>query len=420
VCEAELHRPHSVEQVNVNAGSPEDSEGVLVQGSYGSERLSTALILTLFASLCVLVAAAVMLVAANRRVRHVESALLKAEDESLKRAGRIRALVKIASLDTNDEWLTTVLQIATAALRPGKPMFGVFTHLEGETIVTDGATFTSAAETRLRETHHPGAMFPYRRTIQSLLTGRTQAWNDLSFLRGNGMLAEELGVCSVIGTPLEIGRHTYFLMFASLEAMGTESFEEDDIAYVDAVAAQFANRFIQQQQFERIKFQIEHDALTGIENRVQFRKRLRDHVGERRPVAVAFIDLDSFREINDRVGHQIADEVLVEVAAGLAAICPEHSVARLSGDEFGVLLAGMEPLEGVAAALKPYAELFAKPFHTGDRTGTQMLSVRASIGVARFPADGGTAEDVMRRANVALGLAKARGGSTTLVFDASM
>jgi diguanylate cyclase (GGDEF)-like protein len=393
---------------------------VLVQGSYGSERLSTALILTLFASLCVLVAAAVMLVAANRRVRHVESALLKAEDESLKRAGRIRALVKIASLDTNDEWLTTVLQIATAALRPGKPMFGVFTHLEGETIVTDGATFTSAAETRLRETHHPGAMFPYRRTIQSLLRGRTQAWNDLSFLRGNGMLAEELGVCSVIGTPLEIGRHTYFLMFASLEAMGTESFEEDDIAYVDAVAAQFANRFIQQQQFERIKFQIEHDALTGIENRVQFRKRLRDHVGERRPVAVAFIDLDSFREINDRVGHQIADEVLVEVAAGLAAICPEHSVARLSGDEFGVLLAGMEPLEGVAAALKPYAELFAKPFHTGDRTGTQMLSVRASIGVARFPADGGTAEDVMRRANVALGLAKARGGSTTLVFDASM
>jgi diguanylate cyclase (GGDEF)-like protein len=234
------------------------------------------------------------------------------------------------------------------------------------------------------------------------------------------MLAEELGVCSVIGTPLEIGRHTYFLMFASLEAMGTESFEEDDIAYVDAVAAQFANRFIQQQQFERIKFQIEHDALTGIENRVQFRRRLREHVWDRRPVAVAFIDLDGFREINDRVGHQIADEVLVEVAAGLAAICPENSVARLSGDEFGVLLAGTEPLEGVTAALQPYAELFTTPFHTGDRTGTQMLSVRASIGVARFPADGATAEDVMRRANVALGLAKARGGSTTLVFDASM
>ncbi len=394
---------------------------MLVQESYGSERLSTALILMMFASLCVFVAAAIMLVLANRRVRRVESALLKAEDESLKRAGRIRALVKIASLETNDEWLTTVLQIATAALRPGKPMFGLFNHLDGETIVTDGAAFTSTAKTRLRETHHPGATFPYRRTIQSLLSGRTQAWNDLSFLRGNGMLAEELGVCSVIGTPLEIGRHTYFLMFASLEAMGTESFEEDDIAYVDAVAAQFANRFIQQQQFERIKFQIEHDALTGIENRVQFRRRLREHVWERRPVAVAFIDLDGFREINDRVGHQIADEVLVEVAARrLATICPDHSVARLSGDEFGVLLAGMEPLEGVAAALKPYAELFAKPFHTGDRTGTQMLSVRASIGVARFPADGATAEDVMRRANVALGLAKARGGSTTLVFDASM
>jgi diguanylate cyclase (GGDEF)-like protein len=382
--------------------------------------LGTAPILMLLASLCVLVAAVVTLVVANHRVRHVKSALSKAEGESLKRAGRIRALVEIASVDTGDEWLTTVLRIATAALRPGKPMFGVFTHLEGEMIVTDGATLTSAAETRLRETHHPGATFPYRRTIQSLLTGRTQAWNDLSFLRGSGMLAEELGVRSVIGTPLVIGRHTYFLMFASLEPMSTESFEEDDIAYVDAVAAQFANRLMQQQQFERIKFQIEHDALTGIENRVQFRKRLRDHVRERRPVTVAFIDLDGFSEINDRVGHQIADEVLVEVAAGLTAICPDHSVARLSGDEFGVLLAGMEPLESVAAALKPYAELFAKPFHTGDRTGTRMLSVRASIGVARFPADGATAEEVTRRANVALDLAKARGGSTTLVFDTSM
>lgn len=374
----------------------------------------------LLASLCVLAASVVTLVVANRRVRHVESALSKAEGESLKRAGRIRALVEIASVDTDDEWLTTVLRIATAAMRPGKPMFGVFTHLEGETIITDGAALTSAAETSLRETHHPGATFPYCRTIQSLLTDRTQAWNDLSFLRGNDMLAEELGVRSVIGTPLLIGRHTYFLMFASLEPMSTESFEEDDIAYVDAVAAQFANRVIQQQQFERIKFQIEHDALTGIENRVQFRKRLRDHVSERRPVAVAFIDLDDFREINDRVGHQIADEVLVEVAAGLAAICPDHTVARLSGDEFGILVVGIEPLEGVAAALKPYAERFAKPFHTGDRTGTRMLSVRASIGVARFPADGTTAEDVMQRANAALELAKARGGSTTLVFGTSM
>jgi diguanylate cyclase (GGDEF)-like protein len=380
----------------------------------------TLILLMLVASLCVFAAAVVTLVVANRRVRYVESALSKAEGEALKRAGRIRALVEIASVEGNDEWLATVLRIATAAMRPGKPMFGVFNHLEGETIITEGAALTSAAETRLRETHYPGATFPYRRTIQSLLTDRTQAWNDLSFLRGGGMLAEEFGVRSVIGTPLVIGRHTYFLMFASLEPMSTESFAEDDIAYVDAVAAQFANRFIQQQQFERIKFQIEHDALTGIENRVQFRKRLRDHVWERRPVAVAFIDLDDFREINDRVGHQIADEVLVEVAAGLAAICPDHSVARLSGDEFGVLLAGMEPLEGVAAALKPYADLFAKPFHTGDRTGTRMLRVRASIGVARFPADGATAEDVMRRANVALDLAKARGGSTTLVFDTSL
>jgi EAL domain-containing protein (putative c-di-GMP-specific phosphodiesterase class I) len=72
------------------------------------------------------------------------------------------------------------------------------------------------------------------------------------------------------------------------------------------------------------------------------------------------------------------------------------------------------------SSIAPYAALFLKPFHTGDRLGTQVLGIGASIGAARFPEHGATAEQLMRRADVALDVAKARGGSNALVFDRGM
>jgi EAL domain-containing protein (putative c-di-GMP-specific phosphodiesterase class I) len=92
----------------------------------------------------------------------------------------------------------------------------------------------------------------------------------------------------------------------------------------------------------------------------------------------------------------------------------------MSADEFAILLRDAGSFDALANALKPYAEVFSKPFHTGDRDGTRMLSVQASIGGARFPDDGNSGEELIRRATVALGAAKSCGASRTLIFDESM
>jgi diguanylate cyclase (GGDEF)-like protein len=373
----------------------------------------------------VLVAAVETLVSSRVKLAKVEWRLAKVELESARRAGRIRAVWKIAShMAIKDaEGFTSVLAIATDALRPGIPMLGLLSHRDGDTIVVDAAAWTgSASVSPSSGTIAPGTVLPFERTLQSLLSeaGKTMAWDDLSFIRGHGMVSERIGWKSFIGTPVVISRRTHFVTFATQESTIDRPFAEDDKAYVDVVASFFASRFTEQQQFERIQFQIEHDALTGLENRVQFRKAVREEIRISAPFAIALVDLDGFRHVNEQSGHQMGDEVLVEVASGLASIAPNNLVARMSADEFAVLLRGSEVTRGAPADLKPYNDLFLSPFHTGDRTGTEILRIGASIGAARFPENGRSVEDLMRRANVALDVAKAQGGSTTLMFDRPM
>jgi diguanylate cyclase (GGDEF)-like protein len=374
----------------------------------------------------VLVAAVRTLVNARTRLNETEWKLLRAEGESANRAGRIRALWEITSNTTasQEERFNVVLQAATAAMRPGKPMFGCLTHLDGETIVID-ATSWMAFDSVLEFTDriYPGATLDLAHTLQSVInaTQRTSTWDDLSVLTdGTEMVCNELGWRSLIGTPFAIGRRTHILTFTSPETMLDDPFAEDDIAYVEVVASFFASRFSQQQHFERIQFQIEHDALTGLENRVQFRKAVREEIAGGNPFTVAFVDLDGFRHVNEQHGHQIADEVLVEVAAALSSVAANHLVARMSADEFGVLLRGVSNAETARVALEEYAARFHAPFHTGDRLGTRVLRVGASIGAARFPENGKTAEDLMLRADAALCVAKNRGGSSIGIFDAAM
>jgi diguanylate cyclase (GGDEF)-like protein len=325
----------------------------------------------------------------------------------------------------DDDRYNAILQIATAALRPGAPMFGTLSHLDNDQLVFDATSWSGPQGERMRiaDGVYPGARVQFEKTMQSLLgvNGRTTlAWSNLDFLDGRDMMFEVHDVRSFVGTPLMIGRQTYFVGFLSTQTTERVPFAEDDIAFVDVVAAFMANRFNQQKQFERIQFQIEHDALTGLENRVQFRKAVRDEIQTGTPFAVAFVDLDGFRHVNEREGNQIGDEVLVEVASTLASVSNNDLVARMSADEFGVLLRGINDSAGARAALVEYAELFRNPFHTGDRMGTQMLNIGASIGAACFPADGASAESLMRRADVALDVAKVSGGSATVIFEAPM
>jgi diguanylate cyclase (GGDEF)-like protein len=376
-------------------------------------------------SLFVLVMAVQTLIASRTRLRQVEVKLGQVETESEKRAARGRAIWEICLLPATSklERFNAILLIATKALRPGLPMSGILAHREEQSIVIDATTMTNldrAQEERFSAIVRPGAVFPIEETTAArlLASGHARAWNDLS--SDADFPFARIGSRSFIGSPITFAGRVHFLEFTSPLEMTAEPFGDDDLAYVDVVASVLAFRFKQQQQYERIKFQVQHDALTGLENRAQFRGAVRAAIREGEPFALAIINVDGFRHLNERHGHQVGDEVLVEIAAELRGVAGPNVAARMSGDEFAVLIPGVETDAETAAAVERYAEVFATPFRTGDRTGTEVISVGASIGAARFPADGAAAEDLMRRAEVALDLAKGGGGSIAMIFDQEM
>jgi len=162
-----------------------------------------------------------------------------------------------------------------------------------------------------------------------------------------------------------------------------------------------------------------HDPLTGLGNRALFRDQLevalarRDSVGSR--VAIMFLDMDSFKEINDTLGHSAGDELLVMVATRLRSeLRGEDTVARLGGDEFAILVADSPDAPSLAARI---GEALKQPF----TLGVHLVHVSASIGIATGDAAGRTtAEQLLRNADLAMYQAKAAGGCSFVVYNSAM
>jgi diguanylate cyclase (GGDEF)-like protein len=383
-------------------------------------------VLVLAAGVFVFVAAMQTLVTARLKLAETEGAVAALAGESEKRAGRINAIWEIASQAQHSEAerARAVLAIATGAMRPGKPMMGFLYSLEAETITIEEVIFAGfgSRSPLLQSLVYPGVSFAYAETMAYLLARheRAKAWDDLRGIRRKGMVATELDIQSFIGAKIEVAGRVYFVSFASPEPMFEEPFAEDDLAYVEVVAAFFASRFEKQQQFKMIRFEIEHDALTGLTNRVQFHEAAREELRGEKPFALAFIDIDGFRHINGREGYQVADAVLVEVARGLAGIAQNDLVGRMGADLFAVLLRGAESRESIVRAVESYADLFRRPMRISGADGGRTLPIGASIGVVAYPADGQSLEDLIRRADFALGVAKTVAGTNASIFEASM
>ncbi|MCB1015651.1 MAG: EAL domain-containing protein [Acidimicrobiales bacterium] len=150
------------------------------------------------------------------------------------------------------------------------------------------------------------------------------------------------------------------------------------------------------------------DPLTGLANRAAFRRALDERVADGRnawaQVAVLLLDLDRFREVNDTLGHDAGDRLLVLVGERLrAALADEGMVARLGGDEFAILLDGADSARARRCAGQAVAALEAS-FPVDDG----LLDVEASVGIAVFPEHGATTETLLQRADIAMYRAKAR------------
>ncbi|SDC87708.1 bifunctional diguanylate cyclase/phosphodiesterase [Paraburkholderia lycopersici] len=172
----------------------------------------------------------------------------------------------------------------------------------------------------------------------------------------------------------------------------------------------------------RIQFLAEHDVLTELPNRELFVKRLGVVLGNARRagqrVAVLFIDLDRFKDINDSLGHHVGDNLLRSVSRRLLqAVRSNDTVSRLGGDEFTVILNGVSNAADVMRTIEDrLLPLVRQPHEVGGVT----LQVSCSVGVALFPDDGSDIETLMQNADAAMYQAKEAGRNLVRFFAPDM
>ncbi len=171
----------------------------------------------------------------------------------------------------------------------------------------------------------------------------------------------------------------------------------------------------------KLVHQATHDALTGLPNRLLLQDRLNHAIEiarrEQSKVAVMFIDLDRFKVVNDSLGHEVGDRLLVVVADRLR-LCLRRSdtIARLGGDEFVVVLTNFQTTGEIAEVAEKIIARIDEPATLDDYN----MHVGASIGIAFFPDDGEDVTSLMRDADGAMYRAKSAGGNVFRFFDTAM
>lgn len=155
-----------------------------------------------------------------------------------------------------------------------------------------------------------------------------------------------------------------------------------------------------------------HDPLTGLPNRKLLSDRLELALAQarrgQRAMAVLFLDLDGFKSVNDGWGHAHGDTLLREVAGRLSgALRTGDTVARIGGDEFTVLIPELPSDEGAEEVSRKILRELGREFPVG----ASACRITASIGIARYPRDGETADALLRSADAAMYLAKVAGGN---------
>ncbi len=166
--------------------------------------------------------------------------------------------------------------------------------------------------------------------------------------------------------------------------------------------------------------QARHDSLTGLNNRMALEsvldQAIADALRENLGLAVFLLDLDRFKNINDSLGHNVGDHLLVEVASRLqACVRGADTVARLSGDEFVVLLPRLASPDVTSVAAK-LVEALSIPYWIGDRE----LRTTPSIGISLCPQDAQDVESLIKYADTAMYAAKAKGGARFQYFAREM
>lgn len=171
----------------------------------------------------------------------------------------------------------------------------------------------------------------------------------------------------------------------------------------------------------RLAYLATHDALTGLRNRtlfsVRFGKEMEDARRQNRKLALFYLDLDNFKDVNDTLGHAVGDALLQNVSARLQhTIRDSETVARLGGDEFALMQVGEVSIAQVSALAERIIEVLAEPFSIDKR----QIFIGVSVGVTLFPDDAEEMETLHRNADLAMYRAKSDGRNCFKFFDNTM
>lgn len=176
-----------------------------------------------------------------------------------------------------------------------------------------------------------------------------------------------------------------------------------------------------QYSYQQAKKLAEHDTLTGLANRYSFEEALRLSIPQKprnnAKLALAMLDLDNFKVINDSHGHNIGDELLKQVAARVSHCLRENELfARLGGDEFAIILSNLHTVDNATRVIQRVLSCFEEPF---DIEGI-VIKIGASIGIAIYPDNSLNASDLLKFADIAMYRSKKMGRNQICYFQEEM
>lgn len=167
----------------------------------------------------------------------------------------------------------------------------------------------------------------------------------------------------------------------------------------------------------KLDYLANHDSLTGLHNRASFNAELAARHAGGVPLALAVVDLDNFKLVNDTRGHLIGDKVLIEAATRISRTCqPSEFIARLGGDEFAIIIDSVPCEQRAEALCEKVVAAMGRPFVIDGATSV----IGASIGLALFPQDAAQLPELFAAADIALYAAKGNGKHRVSRFDADL
>ncbi len=250
---------------------------------------------------------------------------------------------------------------------------------------------------------------------------------DLSSRNGRGLDELQAALAAAQGAPVVVVAPDPKLAKACMEAGADDFLPTEELSaqllqrvlHYSVERHRMARRLLMAQEQE--KYLATHDPFTGLPNRQLLVDRVQQALtySDRYEqwVGILFMDLDRFKTINDTLGHAAGDELLRAVTERVSLrIRRSDTAARYGGDEFVFLLPNIAHAEDAAKVARNVIRTVGKPYVIEDRT----ISVTPSVGIAVYPGDGETAEELISNADMAMYRAKERGGNTYEFFAPSM